>query len=177
MGKVYQKGTDREHTTPQLSSETIQGLIDALPSYAMVVDSKHHILYANKAVVNDLGIEPRGIIGQYCPKVIHGLDAPWHACPLEEAVQTGQSVEREAFDQQSGRWIRSAIYPIRGAAGRSRNRIFFHTVTDVTDRKQAEEQLIASREQLRNLSQHLESVREEERTNLAREVHDELGHC
>ena len=41
--------------------------------------------------------------------------------------------------------------------------------------QQAEEELRNSREQLRNLSSHLESVREEERTRLAREIHDELG--
>ena len=43
------------------------------------------------------------------------------------------------------------------------------------DRQQAERELRNSREQLRNLSSHLESVREEERTRLAREIHDELG--
>jgi two-component system sensor histidine kinase UhpB len=46
---------------------------------------------------------------------------------------------------------------------------------DITERKQAEEQLKRSSEQLRALSAHLERVREEERTSIAREVHDELG--
>jgi PAS domain S-box-containing protein len=47
--------------------------------------------------------------------------------------------------------------------------------TDVTERKQAEEQLRASREQLRALSARLLSAREEERKSIAREIHDELG--
>jgi two-component system sensor histidine kinase UhpB len=42
-------------------------------------------------------------------------------------------------------------------------------------RKRMEEKLIQTMEQLRNLSSHLQSVREEERTNIAREIHDELG--
>ena len=33
----------------------------------------------------------------------------------------------------------------------------------------------AEREELRELSNHLENVREEERTHIAREIHDELG--
>jgi signal transduction histidine kinase len=41
--------------------------------------------------------------------------------------------------------------------------------------RQAEEQLRESHEQLRALSVHLQTVREEERTRIAREVHDELG--
>ncbi len=48
-------------------------------------------------------------------------------------------------------------------------------IRDITERKQAEEELKASREQLRELSTHLQSVREEERTRLARDIHDELG--
>jgi signal transduction histidine kinase len=43
------------------------------------------------------------------------------------------------------------------------------------DRKRAEEQLRQSHEQLRALSVYLQHIREEERTVIAREVHDELG--
>jgi len=43
------------------------------------------------------------------------------------------------------------------------------------DRKRAQEQLRQSHEQLRALSVYLQHVREEERTVIAREVHDELG--
>lgn len=46
---------------------------------------------------------------------------------------------------------------------------------EIAERKQAEQELRSSREQLRNLSAYLESVREEERTHIAREIHDELG--
>ncbi len=50
------------------------------------------------------------------------------------------------------------------------------TIYDITQRKQAEEALIASRQQLRNLALHLDSVREEERKQIAFEIHDELGY-
>lgn len=49
------------------------------------------------------------------------------------------------------------------------------TFQDITERKRSEEELAYSREQLRNLSMHLQSMREKERTNIAREIHDELG--
>lgn len=49
------------------------------------------------------------------------------------------------------------------------------TIQDITERKKAEEELASSREQLRNLSLYLQSAREAERTNIAREIHDELG--
>jgi signal transduction histidine kinase len=42
-------------------------------------------------------------------------------------------------------------------------------------RKRVEQELIDSREQLRNLSAYLQAAREEERARIAREIHDELG--
>ena len=52
---------------------------------------------------------------------------------------------------------------------------FITYIRDITKRKQAEEELKQSREQLRALAVYLESVREEERTTIARNIHDELG--
>jgi PAS domain S-box-containing protein len=49
------------------------------------------------------------------------------------------------------------------------------TGQDVTERKMIEEELRASREQMRQLSGYIQSAREEERTRIAREIHDELG--
>ncbi len=46
---------------------------------------------------------------------------------------------------------------------------------DVTERRRAEEALRKSHEELRSLSKHLEAAREQERKNIARELHDDLG--
>ena len=47
--------------------------------------------------------------------------------------------------------------------------------TEIAERQRAEEELRESRDQLRDLAARLQSVREEERTTIAREIHDELG--
>ena len=49
------------------------------------------------------------------------------------------------------------------------------TAQDITEKRMAEEQIRRSHEQFRLLSAHLLTVREEERTKIAREIHDELG--
>ena len=46
---------------------------------------------------------------------------------------------------------------------------------EIGERRRAEEEVTHSHTQLRNLSAHLQTVREEERKGLAREIHDELG--
>jgi signal transduction histidine kinase len=59
--------------------------------------------------------------------------------------------------------------------GRGRIAGHFGIQRDVTDRHLAAEQIEASREQLRALAARLQKVREDERTGIAREIHDELG--
>lgn len=49
------------------------------------------------------------------------------------------------------------------------------TSVNISDMKRKEEELKESRQQLRALASHLLNVREEEKANIAREIHDELG--
>ncbi|HEU4609507.1 MAG TPA: PAS domain S-box protein, partial [Chitinophagaceae bacterium] len=46
---------------------------------------------------------------------------------------------------------------------------------DVTEKQQYERRIKETNAQLRELSAHLQDIREEERLNIAREIHDELG--
>jgi PAS domain S-box-containing protein len=152
----------------------IRDIFAALPFYVLLVDENHYILEANSAVYEQFGVKREDILGKYCPMVIHGLNHPFPGCPLEEAAKINQAVERELFDEKSGRWVTSAVYPIKGAT-RDNQRVFLHLVTDITERKQAQEALKSSHEQLRTVSAHLESVREEEKRKIARDLHDETS--
>jgi signal transduction histidine kinase len=66
---------------------------------------------------------------------------------------------------------------IRASARRSNHRsaTFDGVVFDDTQARLAQLELERSREELRALSRHLQSIREEEKARIAREVHDELG--
>lgn len=46
---------------------------------------------------------------------------------------------------------------------------------DISEQKEYERKIKASEEKYRQLALHLQTIREEERTNIAREIHDELG--
>lgn len=56
-----------------------------------------------------------------------------------------------------------------------RVRILSNAIANTLERKSAEEMVLQSREQLRALSARLQTLREEERTRLSREIHDHLG--
>jgi two-component system sensor histidine kinase UhpB len=71
------------------------------------------------------------------------------------------------------RWIEHLCQPVRDAVGKSLGRRASNS--DITARKRAKQLLADNAKQLHELSSHLQSVREEERTRVARELHDELG--
>jgi len=79
------------------------------------------------------------------------------------------------FRCRDGRYayVQDRGFLIRDAGGRAVRMV--GGMTDITRRKEAEQRLERSRRQLRALSARLESLREEERTRIAREIHDELG--
>ena len=62
-----------------------------------------------------------------------------------------------------------------GLLGNAFNRMADSLEKQDLERRTAEEELKASREKLRNLSEYIQTVREKERTRIAREIHDNLG--
>jgi PAS domain S-box-containing protein len=125
--------------TPE-SRVIIQELIDAFPSYVMLVDSTHKIVFANKTVKSDFGMDPQSLIGQYCPKAIHGLDGPFPGCPLEKAVRGNCAVQLELFDSRRGLWFSSGAFPV-GNTESGQPTLFLHFVRNITSEKQIKDEL------------------------------------
>ena len=84
-----------------------------------------------------------------------------------EAMQTKRVIELESYYNPLQVWFLVKIYPSLDGLT-----IIY---TDITSRKKAEEEIKQTTEQLRQLTSRLQNVREEERTRIAREIHDELG--
>ena len=87
------------------------------------------------------------------------------ACSIDYRIITRNGEER---------WIGHSCQPVYDVKGkwigqRGSNR-------DITERKVSERFLIDSRNQLQALTRRIEDLAEEERTRIAREIHDELGH-
>jgi PAS domain S-box-containing protein len=70
-------------------------------------------------------------------------------------------------------WLRSVVRVVTGAEGRPER--LRGVMVDVSAMKRADAELRRSQDELRALSARLESVQEEERGRIAREIHDELG--
>ena len=74
-------------------------------------------------------------------------------------------------DNKEIKWVNLRCSPRKLPQGVQWEGVIF----DITERKLAEIEILRSQEQLRELSAHIQDVREQERLSLAREVHDDMG--
>lgn len=93
---------------------------------------------------------------------------------VEKVFATGRSVQHEYQSERDGRYFIRTYSSVRDQDEWSTNAVSVVS-KDITNRKLMEGMLNRSREQLRALAGRLQSVREEERKQIAREIHDDLG--
>jgi PAS domain S-box-containing protein len=109
-------------------------------------------------------------------RFIHPEDCDRIIQTITEAVQAAKPFNAEFRIVRPDGGVRTLNYCGEVSCNESGQPVrFFGAVLDITDRREAEQELRNSREQLRALTGRLEAVREEERTRLAREIHDVLA--
>lgn len=111
----------------------------------------------------------------FWPEHVHPDDREWVvSLRMRSAAERHDHEAEYRLITADGRvvWVRDVVR-VRG--GERRSPELFGVTIDVTERRRPEEELRRSREQLSDLSAHLEWAREQERAGIAREIHDELG--
>jgi len=154
------------------SEYNIRLIINTIPIMAWTFRSDGVVDFANQRWLDYAGegaIEhPNRIVH---PEHLQGIMERW----LLNRV-TGKAFEDEMRLCRSDgqyRWFLVRTAPLRDEQG---NLVRWYGVAiDIEDSKRAKETLNKSYEEIRRLTRHLQKVREEERTSIAREIHDELG--
>ena len=93
---------------------------------------------------------------------------------LREGSRSGYQVEKRYFRKDGAMrtvLVAASMLPL----GDAEMPPTLASVLDITERKQDEEELLRSREELRMLASRIEEIREAERTGIARELHDQVG--
>ncbi|MDE3213066.1 MAG: PAS domain S-box protein, partial [Bacteroidota bacterium] len=114
--------------------------------------------------------------GEFIKSVVHPDDKGYVDEQLQMAIRGYKeyNIDHRIIDGSGNVvWINARAELIRDTEGKPVR--MFGTVLDITETKNAELQIKAYNERLRQLTAHLQRIREEERKRIGREIHDELG--
>lgn len=157
----------------------LSGIIESAMDAIITVDDREHIVIFNAAAEAVFG----------CPRA-EALGAPlaWFIPERFRAAHSGHIKRFEGADVASRRMSAQRIvtglrrngeeFPIEASISKTADhggRFFTVILRDVTERVRAEEALRRSKDELRELAAVASTVREQEKSRVARELHDELA--
>jgi len=145
----------------------------------ITVDEAQRIVIFNPMAEQVFGCSASDAVGTSLSRFIPERFRSDHAAHVKQFGVTGVS------DRQMGRQrvlfgvrtngeefpIEASISQIQGDGGK----LYTVMLRDVTERTRAENALKSSQEELQQLSANIQNIREEEKTRIARELHDDLG--
>ncbi len=159
------EGLQEEYRLAVEGSEELMAVVDRDYAYRMV----------NSAYLKLHGKGREEVIGKGVGDLVGGNYFNFIVKPHMDRCFAGENVryERKGFYPGIGtRQLEVQYHPLWAG---SRVDKIVAILRDITDYKKAENELRQSQHQLRQLAAYLQDVREQERTEVARTVHDELG--
>jgi PAS domain S-box-containing protein len=159
------------------ATQLLAAVFDRAPGGIAITDTDGVFVRANPAYQALVGYREAALIGRILADLIEPVDYP------PAAAQLGSVLDGDAASCQmelrfrradgSSIWVHNFVSVIEDE--QHRPSYFVQIAKDITERKRIEAQRRAAEEELNVLYQRLQTVREAERTALAREVHDQLG--
>lgn len=163
----------------QPTEARMMGIIRSSMEAIITVDESQTIVIFNPAAERVFGVSAMEAVGAPLSRFIPERFRAAHSRHVEQFGVTGVS-ERQMGRQRVLFGLRAdgTEFPIEASISQNRDgtgKLYTVMLRDVTERVRAENALKQSREELRDLSANLQNVREEEKTRIARELHDDLG--
>ena len=160
------------------SEKKFRDLLEATPDAMVIVNEKGQILMTNQQTENIFGYTKNELYNQPVEILMpagfrHNHEEQRKSYVADSKVRLmGKSLDLTAKRKDGEVFpVEISLSPLVTEEG-----IFISAaIRDITERKKAAESLEESYQSIRKLTEHLQNIREEERTSIAREIHDELG--
>ncbi|MFA5834744.1 MAG: PAS domain S-box protein [Bacteroidota bacterium] len=179
LGPAIESAIDKRRVQEELrlSKERFNTLAKVSTVGIFLASPEGFYLYVNERWSDITGLSYDQAFGDGFLNAVHSHDrkrirTEWHRCVREQApFHSEYRIFRES--DKTELWVMGHALPEINTDGSLAG--FVGTITDITERMHAEIEIDSSRKQLRALTVRLQNIREEERTHIAREIHDDLG--
>jgi two-component system, cell cycle sensor histidine kinase and response regulator CckA len=138
--------TDRKQAWESLAKANTEWerTFNSISDLIMVLDDRHRILRANKAMADAVGMTGQELIGKLCFDVVHGGREPPVSCPHSQLLADGEEHSAEVMEPRLGGTYDLRVSPLVDQNGQAMGSV--HIARDITVRKQSEETLRVSEE-------------------------------
>lgn len=148
----------------QRSRSDFFAIFDSVPAVIWYRDRDGNILRANQCAADSVGIGVRDLVGKNYYELVPADAERCHHLDVEVIVsgRPMQGVQRE-YEMADGmaRWMMEDRFPLRDKSGRVIGVMVF--AQDITDRKQAEERLIAAKREIEIRNKQLKVAADQSR--------------
>jgi PAS domain S-box-containing protein len=166
--------------TPKVSLEQLSHVasewrttVDTAREAIVMIGPDGRIARANRATQDLFGRQFSELVGAPADAMAEPLLGRSDPLRLARTRKSGRPFRGEVRAGAS-RWLALSVDPIPAAKGGWNGAVC--RLRDVTERKRADLRLRRSLRQVRDLAAHLQEAREEERSTIAHQIHDQLGH-
>jgi PAS domain S-box-containing protein len=174
LSGIVQDITERKKV--EIKLRQLSTAVQQSPATIVITDTQGIIEYVNPKFTETTGYTFEEAIGKN-PRILKsGVTPQSEYEKMWETILSGKEWRGEFCNvKKNGEtyWEFASISPITNESGIITN--FIAVKEDITQRKKSQIELEVSRDQLRKLASRLEQIREEERKQIAQEIHDELG--
>lgn len=157
----------------------LSSIIDSTLDAIVVTYADSEIVFFNKAAVALFGYSEKDALGQSLEFLIPERYRPQHQEHVDLFVEVNvTSRTSRMLGTVWGLHADGREIPVEISISKSEldgHLLLLAIIRDVSEREETQRRLVSSREQIRKFASHLESIREEERTRIAREIHDALA--
>lgn len=115
-----------------------------------ILNLKHTIIHANRAMVERIGKTQEELIGKKCCSVFHDSDIPPKFCPQVQLMLDGIKHSAEVWSETLNSWFDVTVSPLHNSTGNLSGSI--HVARDISERKRTETELAHVNRVLRMLS-------------------------
>ncbi|MFC1977131.1 PAS domain S-box protein [Chloroflexota bacterium] len=144
------------------AAEEWRTTFDSIADLVSIHNKDFRIIRVNKVFADALNMKPQEVIGKTCYEIVHGINEPLPDCPYRKTIETKKPALVEYFEPHLGIHLEVSASPVFNEEGEVMACV--HVARDITERKQAEEELSNLYEDVKTLNLELEE-RVEERTD------------
>lgn len=115
-------------------------IFNAIGNPAQIINKDHIILEVNEATLAKFSLKREELIGKKCYSIFHNSETPPHNCPLDIVTKDNKSLSDIVSIEMNNTTHTISCAPIYDDEGNYDS--ILHIMTDITERKIAEENLI-----------------------------------